>query len=87
MAKKLIPHKIVVSFNPDGTADKATLQYRVMVDGVLSNRYNTIAVKTGITLASLNLVLGESRLQAEVSEKIRTTESALQAREDLKSGR
>lgn len=71
MAKSIIPHKLIARLNPDGTVDRAILQYKINEDGKIGREYYTMAVRTGIEISALNRVLSDAKVHVEKGEKLR----------------
>lgn len=71
MAKELIPHKMVVTYDDKGAYKNSTMLYRVRVDGLMDERkFYTLDVTKQIDAASIAKVLTDSKLHAESAEKI-----------------
>lgn len=78
MAKEIVPHKLVVTYNEDGTVHSALLQYRVRVDGKVGRQFETMTVTDGVKdkSGSMDGLMRAGIIHAEVGEKIRTRQSA-----------
>ena len=72
--KKIIPHKLVITYAPDGTVKSSILQYRIDVDGATENKFYTMSVKTAIDKTIIEGVLAVSKECVEIGEKIVTEE-------------
>lgn len=69
--KEIIPNKLIISLNEDGTVANSLLHYRMRIDGKMeNNRFYTMSVKTGINVADLLKISKDSISHAEKGEKI-----------------
>jgi hypothetical protein len=73
MAKKIVPHKLIVSLNEDGTFKSGILQYRIRVDGVLDNKYLTMSIADITKTVDVGAVLSASKTHIEKGENINAT--------------
>ena len=74
--KKIIPHKLVVSFNPDGGISSSILQYQIDIDGKVEGKFYTMSVKAGIDLDSVDSIALEAKTHVETGEKVKEVNSA-----------
>lgn len=65
--KRIIPHKLVVSFTPDGEVSSAILQYKREIDGATENKFYTMAVDKAL---DLNGIFTTAKSHVERGEKI-----------------
>ncbi len=71
MTKKLVPHKMVISFETNGTFKDGVILYRIMVDGVLKKGYNSLAIKNiGFSKPQFNEIL------KKIKDHVKQTEGA-----------
>lgn len=68
--KRILPHKLVVSFKPDGTVGSAILQYKMDVDGAVQNKFFTIGVGAALNKTVMSGIASAIKSHAEVGEKI-----------------
>jgi hypothetical protein len=55
---KIIPHKIVISFDEEGAFSKAIAMYRIQDnDGITLSKYKSISVNSEIGVAAMNTLL------------------------------
>jgi hypothetical protein len=71
MAKEIVPNKLIVNFNKEGTFENGVLQYQIKVDGVTDSKYYTIGIKDGIKIPDIDKILSDSKAHAEKGEKIK----------------
>lgn len=72
MVKEILPNKLIISFNSDGSFRDGILQYKLKIDGAIDERkFYTIAITKGIDLKEINSILEDSKLHAEKGEKIK----------------
>ncbi len=50
MSKKIIPHKLIIDLDKDGTFKSGVLQYRIMNSGAMTNKFYTMGISNGISL-------------------------------------
>lgn len=67
MTKTIIPIKLIVETNQDGTYNTGVFQYKVNDNGSIS-KPKTIGVNNGITLENINSILAEAKIVAEQGE-------------------
>ena len=68
--KKIVPHKLVVSYDKNGNMTSAILQYKIDVDGAVKNEFFTMSVAAGISAGILDGVFGMAKAHVEKGEKI-----------------
>ncbi|HNX82487.1 MAG TPA: hypothetical protein PKL77_10125 [Candidatus Omnitrophota bacterium] len=51
---EIIPNKVIIELNPDGTVKDGLIQYRLSVDGVIQNQYRTMGIMGVIDNDTLN---------------------------------
>jgi len=71
MAKQIVPHKLIIDLDKDGTFRSGILQYRVMHRGAMANKFYTMGIAGGISLPSINTLLGKVKDHVEKGEKIK----------------
>jgi hypothetical protein len=69
MAKEIIPHKLITSYDENGKIKDSILQYKIREDGVVKNQFFTMSVKNGLD-EKVNTVLLSAKVHAEKGEKI-----------------
>lgn len=67
---RIIPHKLVVSFSPEGEAVSAVLQYRKEIDGAVRNEFFTMSVDAAIGKGVLQGALTAAKSHVEKGEKL-----------------
>jgi hypothetical protein len=71
MAKEIIPLKLIIELNEDGTFKDGILQYQLRETGAVSKRnFYTIGVKEGIKIPDLEKIVSDSIAHTAVAEKI-----------------
>ena len=56
--KNIIPHKLVISFDTDGTFLDGILIYQKLEDsGLLHSKYNTISIKSEVNIPVMNGII------------------------------
>lgn len=73
MAKTVIPIKIIVNLNNDGTLRDGLFQYRLNADGIISNKANTIGIQDAMdeqTITDTNTLIQKVLDLANESEGI-----------------
>lgn len=56
--KYIIPHKLIVSFNDNGTFSEGTLQYRMKDEaGLILEKYHTISIDSEVNIPNMNVLL------------------------------
>ncbi len=70
MAKELLPYKVIIELNADGTFKTALYQYKVVIDGVTQRQFNTITIDEGITKNNINAVLSLAKDFVKRGEKL-----------------
>ena len=68
--KKIIPHKLVVTFSSQGEVSSAILQYKTEVDGAVKNEFSTMSVLGSLDGKVLKGILTASKAHVETGEKI-----------------
>jgi hypothetical protein len=69
--KAIVPNKLIVYLNEDGSAAKSILHYRMRIDGAMDNRkFFTMEVNAGVKIEELNHVITDSISHANKGEKI-----------------
>lgn len=69
--KSIIPIKLIIDLNEDGTFKDGILQYQMSVDGAIEKRrYYTVGIKDGIKIPDLETIIGDSKIHAEKAEKV-----------------
>ena len=70
MAKNIIPNKVIINYNNDGTFRDGVIQYRVEADGALDNNFKTISIdNAGFSIPQFNAALAKIKDKAIISEK------------------
>jgi hypothetical protein len=71
MAKEIIPLRLIIELNEDGTFKDGILQYQLREIGVVSKRnFYTVGVKEGIKIPDLEKIVLDSVIHAEKAEQI-----------------
>jgi hypothetical protein len=71
MAKEIIPIKLIIDLNTDGTFRDGVLQYQIQDEGAIDKRrFYTIGIKDGIKIPDLQTIIGDSKIHAEKAESI-----------------
>ncbi|MDD4980707.1 MAG: hypothetical protein PHC54_05515 [Candidatus Omnitrophica bacterium] len=71
MAKEIIPYRLVVTYNDEGSVKSSILQYRIREDGKMDERkFYTMSVNNGIEPAKLQSISAASISHVEKGEKI-----------------
>lgn len=71
--KSLVPIKIIVSLNEDGTLNNGVFMYQVKVDGITTGRFYTIGIQDAMdegTVADTNAVIQKAIDLAKQAEGI-----------------
>ncbi len=67
--KNIIPHKIVISFNVDGTFDNGILLYQKQEEsGLVLNKYHSISIKNTVNKPIMNGIINKAIKFAKKSE-------------------
>jgi hypothetical protein len=71
MAKEIIPIKLIIDLNADGTFRDGVLQYQIQDEGAIDKRrFYTVGIKDGIKIPDLQTIIGDSKIHAEKAESI-----------------
>lgn len=70
MAKEIIPHKQITSYDENGEVKDVILQYRIREDGKMSNQFFTKSVKNSLDLEQVNATLAAGKADVETKEGI-----------------
>lgn len=81
MAKRIIPHKLVVSYDDRGEVLRAVLQYRTAEGARIEQKFNTMAVTAAVKGLGDDVLFNATK-HAEVGERIITTEAAELAKQN-----
>ena len=55
--KYIIPHKIIISFNDNGTFSEGILQYRIKDEsGLILEKYHTVSIDSEINIPNMNML-------------------------------
>lgn len=69
--KEIIPLKLIIDLNEDGTFKDGILQYQLREDGSIEKRrYYTVGIKNGIKIPDIQSILDDSKIHAQKAEKI-----------------
>jgi hypothetical protein len=69
--RTLIPHKMVVEFEEDGSFRGGVMLYRVKEDGILKKGYKSIGIKNaGFSVPQVNAFLKKVKDHAKLAEGI-----------------
>ncbi len=71
MAKEIVPHKLIIDLNQDGSFRDGVLQYRIRVDGATQEKYFTMGLKNGVNGLNLQTLIDEAKSHTEKGEKIK----------------
>lgn len=69
--KEIVPHKIIIELDTDGTMKDAIMQYRLRHNGAMLNKFYTMSIKDGFSLPAINTQLQKVKEHVEMGEKIR----------------
>lgn len=67
---KIVPNKLIVEVNEDGTFSHALMQYRLKVDGLLYPKYYSISVDNGLDVDKLNVILKKAKKAVATVENV-----------------
>lgn len=71
MLKKIIPHKMLISFNENGSFADGIMIYQTLDDkGELSTKYNTIQVNSEINIPIINGIIQKAITFAKNAEGV-----------------
>jgi len=71
MAKVIVPLKLVIEMEDDGTFKNGVLLYRRKIDGATDMRKTySIAIKNGIQLTDMAKILGQAKAHADLAEGV-----------------
>ena len=68
---RIIPHKLVISYDKDGEVSSSILQYKIENNGVVKNEFFTMSVDAGINKSSLTNLGSAAKMHAERGEGLR----------------
>jgi len=69
--KKIIPIKMIIDLNPNGTFRDGVLQYQIDEEGAIDKRrFYTVGIKDGIKIPDLQTIIGDTKIHAEKAESI-----------------
>ncbi|MGD0336718.1 MAG: hypothetical protein ABSB18_06425 [Candidatus Omnitrophota bacterium] len=68
--KQIIPHKLIISLNQDGTFKSGILQYKLKIDEIEERQFRTLGITQGINQEEINKVLEDAKSHAEQGEGI-----------------
>lgn len=69
--RELIPHKMVIEFEADGSFKNGVMLYRVKEDGTLKKGYKSIGIKNaGFSVPQVNTFLKKVKDHAKQAEGI-----------------
>ena len=69
--REMIPHKMVVDFEQDGSLKNGVMLYRIRENGTLSKGYRSISIKgAGYGVPSFNNILAKIRKHVRTAENI-----------------
>lgn len=69
MAKKIRPHKLVLSFDDLGNLLEAIMQYQIQDGAAIDVRFRTMSVKDSLT-GKIEAALTNAKKKVETGEKI-----------------
>jgi len=73
--KEIIPLKLIIDLNEDGSFRDGILQYQIKDNGSMEKRrFYTIGIKNGIKIPDIQSILDDSKIHAAKAEKIITEE-------------
>jgi len=67
---EIIPNKVIIELNPDGSVKDGLIQYRISVDGVIQNQYRTMGIMGVIDTDTLNGISTIIQAHVERGENI-----------------
>lgn len=68
--KEIIPKRIIIDLNPDGTVARAFAKYNVKDSGVTERRSKTMGVKEGFSTEKISAVIAEATSRVYTGEGI-----------------
>ncbi len=71
---EIVPKKLIINLNQDGTFRDGILQYQIRRDGVMPNKFYTMGINSGISLPVMNTMLTGVKERVEIGEKFKTPE-------------
>ena len=57
MAKELLPYKVIIELNGNGTFKTGLYQYKIVEDGVIPRQFKTMTFDQGVNSADVNAML------------------------------
>lgn len=74
--KEIIPHKIIINLDEDGSFRDGIMQYRIKHGNATENKFYTMGIKNGISLAAINTQIVKAKEHVEKGEGITKGEIA-----------
>ncbi len=69
--KEIIPAKLIIDINEDGTFKNGLLQYQIGEDGIINRRkFYTMTVNAGIVVEEINKIITDTKTHTKKGEKI-----------------
>ena len=69
--KTIIPIKLIIDLNTDGTFKDGVLQYQIDEDGAIDRRrFYTVGIKDAISIPDIDVMIGDTTIHAQLAEKI-----------------
>ena len=69
--KEIVPHKLIIELDEDGTIISGVMQYRIRHNGAMLNKFYTMSIKDGFSLPAINTQLLKAKEHVEKGEKVR----------------
>lgn len=71
MAKEIMPLKLIIKLNKDGTFKDGVLVYQIKNDTSVSKRdFYTVGIKNGIQISDLEKIIIDCKTHTEIAENI-----------------
>ena len=70
--KEIVPHRLIIDLNSDGSFKNGILQYRIRSSGIMEQKFFTMGIAGGINLPAMNTMLLKTKEHVEIGEKIKS---------------
>jgi hypothetical protein len=68
--KTIIPLKIIIDLNLDGSYKNGLLQYKINNDGEIDSKFHTMTIDHGIDKEDIDTILSDAKTHVEKGEGI-----------------
>lgn len=68
--KDIIPQKIVIEMNEDGTFKNGVMLYKRRIDGQIDGKTYSLAIKNGITENDVKKILDQAKSHVNLAEGV-----------------